>query len=188
MLEKLHNHNSNRRVQLPLGFLVGVVFGFLLQKGGVTNYDVIMGQLLLRDFTVVKVMLSAVATGMVGVYVLKGFGLVQLYPKSGSVGSTIPGGLVFGVGFGLLGYCPGTVVGAVAQGWLDALVGGVAGLLFGSSLYAAAYPWLKRTILSKGDFGAITLPQLLKVNAWVVIVPVCAGIIGLFCWLEVHGF
>jgi len=97
----------------------------LLQKGGVTRYDVIIGQLLLTDFTVLKVMLSAVVTGMVGVYALKGAGLANLHPKPGSLGSTAVGGLIFGLGFGILGYCPGTVVGAVAQGSLDALFGGV---------------------------------------------------------------
>ena len=63
MLTNLHSKNG---VQLGFGLVMGVIFGFLLQKGGVTNYDVILGQLLLTDFTVVKIMLSAVVTGTVG--------------------------------------------------------------------------------------------------------------------------
>src|SRR5665647_2448840 len=122
MLKALHAKSGS---QLIIGFLIGIIFGFLLQKGGVTKYDIIIGQLLLTDFTVLKVMLSAVVTGMIGVYALKGAGLAQMHPKPGSLGSSVLGGLVFGVGFGLLGYCPGTVVGAVAQGSLDALVGAV---------------------------------------------------------------
>ncbi len=61
MLKILH---ENTNLQLSIGLLTGILFGFLLQKGGVTRYDVIIGQLLLTDFTVVKIMLSAVVTGM----------------------------------------------------------------------------------------------------------------------------
>lgn len=72
MLTRLH---SSKGGQLVLGFLAGVVFGFLLQKGGATKYDVIIGQLLLEDFTVVKIMLSAVVVGMIGVHLLRSLGL-----------------------------------------------------------------------------------------------------------------
>ncbi len=184
MLTKLHSSESG---QLFLGFLTGILFGFLLQKGGVTRYDVIIGQLLLTDFTVLKVMLSAMVTGMVGVYALKGAGLAKLHPKPGSLGSTAVGGLIFGLGFGILGYCPGTVVGAVAQGSLDALFGGVVGIIAGAGIFAAAYPKLEKGILKKGDFGRITIPQLFKVNPWLVIIPLCAAIIGLLSWLESAG-
>jgi len=178
---------SNKGLQLCLGLLMGIVFGFLLQKGGVTRYDVIIGQLLLIDFTVVKVMLSAVVTGMVGVYFFKSIGLAQLHPKPGSFGSSVIGGLIFGVGFGLLGYCPGTVAGAVGQGALDGMFGGIAGLLIGAGLFASVYPKLQKRILNKGYFGELSLPQLLKVNAWVVIVPVCISIIILLFTIEKAG-
>jgi hypothetical protein len=65
MLTQLHKAG---RVQLLLGFIIGIFFGFLLQKGGVCRYEIIIRQLLFEDFTVVKVMLTAVVTGMVGVY------------------------------------------------------------------------------------------------------------------------
>ncbi|NLE39586.1 MAG: YeeE/YedE family protein, partial [Pirellulaceae bacterium] len=67
MLTNLHSKNG---LQLLLGLLLGIAFGFLLQKGGVTYYDVIIDQLLLKDFTVVKIMLTAMVTGMIGVHVL----------------------------------------------------------------------------------------------------------------------
>ena len=86
MLQALH---VNKRVQLVLGLVTGILFGFLLQKSGVTYYDVILNQLLLTDFTVVKVMLSAVVVGMVGVHLLRSLGVVRLHPKPGSVGKTI---------------------------------------------------------------------------------------------------
>jgi len=170
------------------GLVFGIVFGFLLQKGGVTRYDVIAGQLLLQDFTVLKVMLSAVLTGMIGIYFMKTLGWVELHPKPGSVGISIIGGLIFGVGFAVLGYCPGTIAGAIGNGYLDALVGGVVGILLGAGLFASIYPKLKDGILKKGDFGKITLPQLFKVNDWVVIVPLCILLAGLLYWIEKAGF
>ncbi|MFO7651010.1 MAG: YeeE/YedE thiosulfate transporter family protein, partial [bacterium] len=129
------------------GLAFGIAFGFLLQKGGATKYDVIVGQLLLSDFTVVKIMLSAVLVGMIGIYAMKTLGWVKLDPKSGSAGRNVIGGLIFGVGFAVLGYCPGTIAGAIGNGALDALVGGLAGILVGSGLFAALYPRLKQGIL-----------------------------------------
>lgn len=185
MLTKLH---SNQRLQLVLGLVVGIAFGFLLQKGGVTNYDVILGQLLLTDFTVVKVMLSAVITGMIGVYALRSLGLARLHPKSGSIGSTVVGGLLFGVGFAVLGYCPGTISGAIGQGSLDALIGGTVGILLGSWLFATFSPKLQKPVLDKGDFGPVTLPEVLKVNPWAVVIPAAGLLTALLFALERFGW
>lgn len=186
MFGKLH---EKKRLQLFLGLLSGFCFGFLLQKGGVTRYDILMGQLLLEDFTVLKIILTAVAVGMVGVCVMKQAGWVELHKKEGSLGATVPGPLIFGIGFGLLGYCPGTGVGAVGHGALDALVGGVGGMLIGCALYAAVYPKLKNTVLNKGVFGEKTLIDVLSVrNPWVVIVPVVLLIAALLWWIEKSGF
>ncbi|NLW51703.1 MAG: YeeE/YedE family protein [Candidatus Brocadiaceae bacterium] len=176
-----------KRVQLVLGLLAGIAFGFLLQKGGVTRYDVIVGQLLFEDFTVLKVMLSAVIVGMVGVHLLRSLGLAELHPKPGSLGATAVGGLLFGLGFGLLGYCPGTVAGAVGNGHLDALVGGVTGMLVGTGLFAVLYPRLQDGILKKGDFGELTIPQFLKVNAWAVVLPAVGILVALLALIERTG-
>ena len=181
MFTSLH---SKKGLQLVIGLLLGIAFGFLLQKGGVTRYDVIIGQLLFTDFTVLKIMLSAVLTGMIGVHLLRDLGWAQLHPKPGSVGTSIVGGLIFGIGFGILGYCPGTVAGAVGQGSMDALLGGVIGILIGAGLFAAIYPKLHDPILSKGHFGEITLPRLFKVRPWVVVCPVAILILVLLALIE----
>ncbi len=184
MLRRLH---QRKRLQLAIALGIGIIFGFLLQKGGATQYDVIIGQLLFTDFTVVKIMLSAVITGMLGIHALRSFGIVQLHPKPGALGSTVIGGLIFGVGFGILGYCPGTIAGAVGQGSLDAIAGGLAGIIIGAGLFAAAFPKLEKSILKKGDFGDLTIPQVLHVNAWAVVLPVVAGLIGLLFLIEYFG-
>ena len=179
---------ANKRLQLVIGLLVGIVFGFLLQKGGVTDYDVIIKQLLLDDFTVLKVMISAAITGMIGVYAMRSVGWVRLHPKPGSVGTSIVGGLIFGVAFAVLGYCPGTLAGAVGQGSLDSLVGGVAGILLGSWLFAVFYPKLQKPVLLRGDFGTLTLPELLKAkNVWVVVIPAAILLTGSLLLLEAAG-
>ncbi|MCX8118973.1 MAG: YeeE/YedE family protein [Desulfobacterota bacterium] len=184
MLTGLHN---KRNLQLGIGLGGGVLFGLLLQKGGVTYYDIILGQLLLTDFTVLKIMLSAVGTGMVVVHLLRSLGLAQLHPKPGSLGSTLIGGLIFGVGFGILGYCPGTLAGATGQGSLDALFGGIVGLLLGAGIFAEIYPKLERTVLNRGYFGEITFPQLLKTNPWWVVIPVSLLLGAILYWLERAG-
>ncbi|HEM60748.1 MAG TPA: YeeE/YedE family protein [Chloroflexi bacterium] len=177
------------RSRLPLawGLLFGFIFGFLLQKGGVTKYDVIIGQLLLKDFTVLKVMLSAVVTGMIGLHAMKSLGWIQLDPKSGSWGKNAIGGLIFGLGFALLGYCPGTIAGAMGNGYLDATVGGLAGILLGSGLLAAVHPRLRGGVLQKGYFGNLTLPRLFRVNDWAVIPPLSLIIVLVLYLIERAG-
>jgi len=184
MLESIR---SNRSLQLLIGLLIGAGFGFLLQKGGLTSYNVIIGQLLFTDFTVLKTMLTAVITGMIGVHLLKSGGIINFHPKPGSFGSTVIGGLIFGVGFALLGYCPGTVVGAAAQGSLDALFGGIVGGTIGAGIFASLYPRLEKSILKKGYFGERTLPQLMNLGEWTIIIPLSALIILLFVFLEKAG-
>jgi len=186
-MEKQNIQKKSQIAPLFWGLIFGFIFGFLLQKGGATKYNIILGQLLLKDFTVLKIMLSAVVTGMVGIYFMKSMGWIELHPKTGSVGKSIVGGLIFGIGFAVLGYCPGTIAGAVGNGYLDALIGGVIGIWLGTWLFALVYPKLKGKFLEKGNFGSMTLPELLKVNAWIVIIPLVILIILFLRWIESAG-
>ena len=78
--------------------------------------------------------------------------------------------------------------GAVGNGYLDAIAGGLAGIILGTWIFAVMYPKLKDGILKKGDFGDITIPGLLKVNDWLVVVPAVALIVLLLFWIEKSGF
>ncbi len=184
IIEEIKEEEVTDKRPLLFGLGFGILFGFLLHKGGATKYDVIVGQLLLTDFTVLQIMLSAVVTGMIGIYFMKSMGWIQLSLKKGSVGKNVLGALIFGVGFAILGYCPGTIAGAIGNGYLDAIVGGLAGIVLGTWIFAVMYPQLKDGILKKGDFGDITLPRLLKVNDWVVVVPVVVLIVLFLFWIE----
>jgi uncharacterized protein len=179
---------NNSRVQVVLGLITGICFGFLLQKGGATDYGVIENQLLLTDFTVMKLMLSAVIVGMVLFQVLKHYGYTNSHAAHGTLGSNVIGGLIFGAGFALLGYCPGTVAGAVGTGALDALFGGMVGMLIGAGLFAEAYPALKDRVLSRGPFPAVTVPEFLRISPWIAIVILEAGMIGFLLLLVYAGF
>lgn len=173
---------TKKSKELLWGFVFGILFGFLLHKGGVTSYDVIVGQLLLTDFTVIKIILTAVITGMLGIHLMRRLGWLQFSVKPGSWGKNAVGGLIFGVGFALLGYCPGTIAGAIGGGQLDALISGLAGIILGSWLFALVYPRVRSGILMKGDFGDLTLPKLFKVNEWLVII-LFAALLSLVLYL-----
>ena len=171
---------------LLYGLVTGILFGFLLQKGRVLRYDKQLGALRLLDMTIVKFMLSTVLVGMVGVYILKDLGLVKLSVKPTNLGANIIGGLIFGAGWGLLGYCPGTSAGALGEGRWDALWG-IIGMLVGAAIFAEFYSSLKTNILTWGNFGEITLPQLLGLSHWVIVPAFVVGALVLFWWFEKKG-
>lgn len=147
--------------QLMLGLIFGLVFGFLLQKGGVAKYHVLVGVLLLEDMTVIKVMLTAIVVGCVGIFGMFALGMVKLHVKPTRYAANIVGGLLFGVGFALMGYCPGTGAAALGQGNYDAIAG-IAGLMLGSYLYAEMSGWLGKTLLKIGDRGKLMLPEVAR--------------------------
>lgn len=173
-------------MSLIYGLITGILFGFFLQKGQVLRYDKQIAALRLKDMTIVKFMLSHVMVAMVGIYLLYDVGIVKLSLKPTILGALVIGGLVFGIGWGLLGYCPGTSLGALGEGRIDALWG-IAGMLVGAGLFAEAYPFMQKTVLTWGDFGKITIPQLLGINHWLVIIPMIFAGLGLFRWLEKKG-
>ncbi|WP_291326146.1 DUF6691 family protein [Desulfovibrio sp. UCD-KL4C] len=172
---------------LMYGIITGIVFGFLLQKARVLRYDKQLGALRLKDMTIVKFMLSNIIVAMLGIYFLKEFGLVELSVKATILGPNILGGLIFGLGWGLIGYCPGTSAGAVGEGRFDSL-SGILGMLVGASLFAHTYPYLKSTIYQWGNFGKITLPDVLGVNQWIVLAGLVVCYLLILRLLERKGF
>ncbi|MEW6289068.1 MAG: YeeE/YedE thiosulfate transporter family protein [Thermodesulfobacteriota bacterium] len=171
-------------MDLFYGLFTGIIFGFLLQRGRVLRYDKQLGALRLQDMTIIKFMLSAVLVGMVGIYLFHDLGMIsKMDIKTTSIGGNAIGGLIFGVGWALLGYCPGTQIGAIGEGRWDA-IWGLLGMLAGGVIYAEAYPFLKKTVLTWGDFGKITLPQALGINHWFVIPLFVVGGLLFFSFLE----
>lgn len=172
--------------ELLTGAVTGVIFGFIMQKAQVIRYDRQLGALRLQDMTIVKFMLTTILVAMVGIYLLFDLGLVKLSIKPLILGGNILGGLIFGLGWGLIGYCPATAMGALGEGRYDSIFG-LLGMLLGAGLYAEMYPLMKETVLTWGDFGKITLPAVLGINHWIVVVILSAAFILLFRWFEKKG-
>jgi uncharacterized membrane protein YedE/YeeE len=149
---------------LVLAVVFGTVFGFLLHRGRVADYDTIIGQFLLKDFTVLKIMLTAIIVGGVGVFVLVQLGYAKFHIKPADMLAISLGAALFGIGMVLYGYCPGTALAAIGGGSLHALVG-AAGMLVGGMVYALSFDWVKATILPVGAMGKVQLPALLGVSA-----------------------
>ncbi len=172
--------------ELLTGAVTGIIFGFFMQKAQVIRYDRQLGALRLRDMTIVKFMLTTVLIAMVGIYLLLDLGLINLSVKSLSLGGNVLGGLIFGIGWGIVGYCPATAMGALGEGRYDSAFG-LLGMLVGAAVYAEFYPVLKGSVLMWGDFGKVTLPGVLGINHWIVIVVLCAAFVVLFRWFERKG-
>jgi uncharacterized membrane protein YedE/YeeE len=168
------------------GLITGILFGFLLQKGRVVRYDKQIGALRLLDMTIVKFFFSAILTGMVGVAFLHKLGIARPLILPTNIGANIIGGLMFGLGWSIIGYCPGTSLGALGEGRTDAFWG-ILGMLVGAALFAEVYPAMSRTVLTLGREGSITLPHILGLNEWIVIVLFVAMGVGLFFFLEKKG-
>ena len=172
--------------ELLTGAITGILFGFFMQKAQVIRYDRQLAALRLQDMTIVKFMLSTILVAMVGIYLLFDLGLVKLSVKPLILGGNVLGGLIFGLGWGIVGYCPATAMGALGEGRYDSAFG-LLGMLLGAGLYAEAYPLMKETVLTWGNFGKITLPTVLGINHWIVIVILVAVFIALFRWFEKKG-
>ena len=169
--------------KLLAGVIFGLAFGFLLQKGGVGKFNVLIGQLLLQDWTVAKIMLTAIVVGMIGVFALHHFAKVNLHIKPTKIGANIIGGLLFGAGFALVGYCPGTAAAALGQGSWDALFA-MAGLIAGSWVFAELSGWIQRTVEKWGDLGKVLLPDLLHLPRGVFVVGFAVTLTAIIVLLE----
>ncbi len=166
-----------------LGLLAGIVFGFLLQKGRVLRFEKQLGALLLRDMTILKFMLSAIMVGMVGILLLAQLEVIQLSHKAMNVGAVLIGGGLFGIGWAIMGYCPGTAVGALGEGrWHAAFA--ILGMLLGAAIYAELYPFFKATVLALKDYGKIGLPESLGVSPWLLVLLFWLVALGIFYLFE----
>ena len=166
-----------------LGLITGVIFGFLLQKGRVLRFDKQVGAMLLKDMTIIKFMLSAVIVGMIGILLLSHTGIITLSHKAMNLGGVLLGGSLFGTGWAVMGFCPGTSVGALGEGRWHAVFA-VLGMVTGAAIYAEMYPFFKSTILAWKDFGKIGLPEVIGISPWVIVPLFCVVMVALFIWLE----
>jgi len=155
-------------MKLLLGLGIGMAFGAILQLGGASSYRKILGSLLLKDMTIIKLIITSIAVGTVGIYALDLVDMANMSIKPTYVVGIVIAGLIFGVGFAVAGYCPGTCIVASAEGKTDAMmtvVGGLAGAL----LYAVVYPAISG-LIGVANYGEVTLASVIGVNGiWLAI-------------------
>lgn len=151
-------------VAILVGLLMGIVFGFALEKSRVFEPGIIVGQMQMRSFIMLKVFLTAVVTGAVVLAALNGFGWVKLQPKAALYAADIVGGLILGVGIALAGACPGTTLAQVGVGYRDALFT-LAGGLLGAVAFSYAQPALSKWFLGSGG-GRIIFSDLVGIPYW----------------------
>lgn len=171
-----------------VAFLLGLGFGFALERAGFGSARKLVSQFYLDDLAVFKVMFTAIVTAMLGVTYLSWMGFLDLslvYLVPTNLLPQVVGGLVLGVGFVVGGYCPGTALAATATGRVDALVYGL-GLYAGTLLFAEAYPLLK-PIHTGSPLGPVTIPQYFNLPYGLVVFAVVLMAIGGFAgagWVE----
>jgi len=170
---------------LVVALLIGVAFGFTLERAGLGDARKLAGQFYGTDFTVLKVMFSAIVTAMLGAYWLSRLGVVDLaniYVPETFVLPQLAGGLLFGVGFVFAGLCPGTSCVAAATGRGDGamvMLGMFAGVLASGLAFDAL-----RSFYDSTARGALTLPKYFDVSYGVVVCVVVAIALLVFGAIE----
>jgi uncharacterized protein len=166
-------------VNLVAALVIGLFFGFFLERGGMGNPRKLTGVFYRTDFAVPKMMFTAILVAATGLCLLSDLNVLDMsrvYIIPTFLWPQMVGGALFGLGFLVSGYCPGTAVAGLASGRLDALVT-MAGIGSGTLLFSALYPWLE-AFYKTGDMGTSTVPELLHMNHWALLalVYVMAGI------------
>lgn len=158
-----------------LGALTGAAFGAVLAASGLSNPRLIIGMLRLEDLRLLKLLVTAIGTGIVGVALLDSAGAAHLAVKPLHVIALVAGGAIFGVGFAVSGYCPGTSLAAIAEGRRDAIFTAAGGLL-GAGAFAFAYETLRPLLIEPLSFGSPTLHSWLGVPGLVMALPLGAAV------------
>ncbi|MFA3782673.1 YeeE/YedE thiosulfate transporter family protein [Melioribacteraceae bacterium 4301-Me] len=147
-------------VSLILAFVIGIAFGFALERGGFGNARILAAQFYFTDMRVLKVMFTAIVTAMLGVYYLTWIGWLDLSLVYISDTYMLPqalGGFILGVGFVIGGYCPGTSVVSFASGRLDGLIF-ILGVMFGIFVFGVVFPLINSFYYST-YMGKVTLQE-----------------------------
>ncbi len=142
-------------------FIFGLLFGGILQYANLNEFNTISGLALRKDFAVAKAILIAIGVGAILINLEIDLGFASYHTKPFILGGIVLGGLIFGSGMAILGYCPGTLPVSAGQGSIDAWIG-IAGGLFGGIIYTILLPFI--TNILGPDLGNITLKSALAEN------------------------
>ncbi len=175
-------------ISLVVAFLIGIGFGFFLERAGFGSGRKLAAQFYFTDMSVLKVMFSAIVTAMLGVFFFAAFGWLDLslvFVNPTYLVPMIVGGLILGVGFVIGGYCPGTSAVATATGRIDGLVY-LIGVAAGILAFGEAFPSIQ-SFYESTPMGAVTLPELWNVSYGLLVFAVVLMAVGAFAaasWAE----
>ena len=170
---------------LQLAGLTGFLFGFVLERAGFGNVRKLTAIFYLKDFSVLKVMFTAIVVCMLGLLYFSVFGWLDLgrvYLLPTYIWPQIAGGLILGIGFVMGGYCPTTSIVATVSGKLDGLIF-IIGMMCGSFIFAEIFPFLEG-FYSAGDMGAVRVSDVLKIHSGIVALLVCLMAVGAYWFVE----
>ena len=165
-------------------FILGFLFGSILQYARLNRFNTISGMALLNNFAVAKAIAVTIGVGAILLSIEIGLGLASFHAKPLIIGGIMLGGLIFGAGMAILGYCPGTLPVSMGEGSLDAFIG-MAGGLAGGLVYTLILPAIQS--LLGPDAGTITLQSLTGENSvvyFVITFLLAALFIGIAFWLN----
>ncbi|MHB0915897.1 MAG: YeeE/YedE thiosulfate transporter family protein [Thermoleophilia bacterium] len=145
---------------IAIGLLTGIAFGAILLRAGASSFTLIVNMLRLKNLTVMKFFFLAIGVGSVGMYLVDAFATAHIGIAPFYLLGIVAGGIVFGIGWAISGYCPGTALVAVAQGKVDAMVT-VLGGLFGALTLALTWDYLEPVLVEPLNYGSKSIPDLL---------------------------
>lgn len=166
--------------------IFGFLFGAIMQYASLNKYNVISGLAMRENFAVPKTIFLAIGIGIMVLSVEVGLGFASFHIKPFILGGVVLGGLIFGSGMAILGYCPGTLPISAGEGSLDAVIGIIGGLL-GGLVYTLLLPSMH--IILGPDFGSVSLNSLTGTNFIFYLLSFIIGVIfiGISFWLNKFG-
>ena len=164
-------------------FILGFVFGAILQYAKLNKFNTISGLAIREDFTVAKAIAIAIGVGVILLNTEIAMGLASYHVKNFTLGGIVIGGLIFGSGLAMLGYCPGTLFISLGEGSIDAFIGILGGLVAGL-VYTLILPSIKGIL--GPNWGAISLNSLVGTNVLFFLLFIALGIlfIAMSFWLH----
>ena len=173
-------------MELLLGLITGILWGYIFQRTRILRFDKHVGLLTLTDLTVLKFLLMGVLVGAIGIQLLTTLGLATYHLKPTFALANLIGGIIYGLGWAILGYCPGTALGAVGEGSLDGIFA-VLGGLCGAMAFAHTYPFWQKTVYGVGALGKVSLPIVLHLPPLLMGIIFAGLLLAFILFLEKMG-
>lgn len=170
---------------LVIAFVIGIAFGFVLERGGFGNARILAAQFYFSNMRVLKVMFTAIITAAIGLFYFTWIGWLDLslvYTTDTFMLPQVVGGLFLGIGFIVGGYCPGTSFVSASTGRIDGMVY-ILGIFFGIFVFGEMFP-LFENFFNSTSMGRVTLHEYLGLSHGLTLFLVVLMALGAFAAAE----